>query len=68
MLVGVNESTRLFSAIADSTNDKPIQLPLISLTRPGGFVINDKYKQPKSYSGVTFAYNKERSAKLNAMI
>lgn len=66
-LTGVNESTKLFSAIADSTNDKPIQLPLIALTRPGGFVIDDKYKQPKSYDGVTFAYNKQRSAKLNSI-
>ena len=67
MLTGVNESTKLFSAIADVTNDKPIKLPLIALSRPGGFVINDKYKQPKSYDGVTFAYNRAKSAKLNAI-
>lgn len=66
-LTGVNESTRLFTTIADTSDDKPIQLPLIALSRPGGFVIEDKYKQPKSYSGVTFSHTKERSAKLNAI-
>lgn len=67
VITGVNESSRLFSAIADSTNDKPIELPLIALSRPGGFVIEDKYKQPKSYNGLKVAYNNDRGAKLNAI-
>lgn len=66
-LTGVNESTRLFSVVADTTNDKPIQLPLIALSRPGGFTIEEKYKQPKSYNGVKVSYNEQRSAKLNAI-
>lgn len=67
VVTGVNESTRLFTTIADQNNDKPIQLPLIALSRPGGFIIEEKYKQPKSYNGVKFSYNEERSAKLNAI-
>ena len=66
-LTGVNDSTKLFTTIADTNNDKPIQLPIIALSRPGGFVISDKYKQPKSYNGVTVGHTKERSAKLNAI-
>lgn len=66
-LTGVNESTRLFSTIVDQNNDKPIKLPLIALSRPGGFVIEEKYKQPKSYSGATISYNDQRGAKLNAI-
>ena len=66
-LTGVDESTRLFTTIADSNNDKPIQLPLIALSRPGGFVIEEKYKQPKSYNGVQVALNEQRGAKLNAI-
>lgn len=66
-LLGVNESTSLFSTMIDSNNDKPIQLPLIALSRPGGFSIEEKYKQPKSYNGVKVAYNEQRSAKLNAI-
>lgn len=67
MLTGVNESTLLFSRIADITNDKPIQLPLIALSRPGGFTIEDKYKQPKSHSGSKIAYNDKKGALLNAV-
>ena len=66
-VTGVDDSTQLFKTIADTTNDRPIELPLIALTRPGGFIIEEKYKQPKSYNGVRFAYNEERSAKLNAI-
>ena len=67
LLTGVNESTRLFSALADHDNDKPIKLPLIALSRPGGFVIDEKYKQPKSYNGMSVSYNEQRGAKLNAI-
>lgn len=66
-LTGVNESTALFSTISDTNNDKPIKLPIISLTRPGGFVIEEKYKQPKSYNGARVSYNEARSAKINAI-
>ena len=66
-VTGVDDSTTLFSTVLDNNDDTPLQLPLIALTRPGGFILNDKYKQPKSYSGATFAYNVDRSAKLNAI-
>ena len=67
VVTGVNESPRLFSVVAAQTNDKSIQLPLIALSRPGGFVIEEKYKQPKSYNCAKVSYNEERSAKLNAI-
>lgn len=66
-LFGVNESSRLFSVIADTTNDKPIELPLIVLSRPGGVVIKDKYKQPKSYYGKLSGYTDKAGARLNAI-
>lgn len=67
MVTGVNESTKLFTAIADMTDDKPIKLPLIALSRPGGFTIEDKYKQPKSYNGMNVAKSEQRGALLNAI-
>lgn len=67
VVTGVDESTALFSAIADQSNDKPIQLPLIALSRPGGFSIEEKYKQPKSYNGTKIAYSDKNGAKLNAI-
>ena len=66
-VTGVDESTKLFTTIVDQNNDKPIQLPLIALSRPGGFVILDKLKQPKSYNGAKVSYTEERGAKLNAI-
>ena len=66
-VMGVDESTRLFTAILDQNKDNPINLPIIALSRPGGFTIEDKYKQPKSYNGVPVAHNLERGAKLNAV-
>ena len=66
-LFGVNESSRLFSVIADSTNDKPIALPLVVLSRPGGFVIKEKYKQPKSYNGTLVGHSDSHGARLNSV-
>lgn len=67
LLTGVNESRRLFEVVADTKNDKPIELPLISLSRPGGYTIHEKYKQPKSYMGSTMIVTTETGAKLNAI-
>ena len=67
LLTGVNESRRLFEVVADTKNDKPIELPLISLSRPCGYTIHEKYKQPKSYMGSTMIVTTETGAKLNAI-
>ena len=53
-LTGINETRRLFEVVADKQNDKPIQLPLIALSRNGGYTIQEKYKQPRSYSSNEF--------------
>ena len=66
-LTGVNETRRLFEVVADKTNDKPIKLPLIALSRSGGYTIQEKYKQPKSYSGSTMIRLTDSGAKLNAI-
>lgn len=66
-VLGVDDTTKLFNMLADKSNDKPPMLPLITLSRPGGFSISEKYKQPKAYSGATLSGTQERSAKLNAV-
>lgn len=66
-LTGVNETKRLFETVIDKTNDRQIKLPLIALSRPGGYTILNRNKQPLSYNGSTFVTNKERSAKVNAI-
>ena len=66
-ITGVNDTKRLFEVVADKTNDKPIELPLIALSRAGGYTIQSKYKQPRSFMGHTMAQNDRSGAKLNAV-
>ena len=51
-ITGVNETRRLFEVVIDKNNDQPIKLPLITLSRPGGYTILNKNKQPMSYNGL----------------
>ena len=66
-LTGVNETKRLFEVVADKNNDKELKLPLIALSRNGGYTILQKYKQPKSYSGATMIQTDSYGAKMNAI-
>ena len=66
-LTGVSETRRLFEIISDTTNDKPIQLPLIALSRNGGYTIHEKYKQPKTYNGSKIVATTDGGASLNAI-
>lgn len=50
-ITGPNETRRLFEYIADTTNDKPIELPLIALRRDSTMNITVPRKRPLSYNG-----------------
>lgn len=50
-ILGVNESRRLFQQLGDITNDKPIELPLISLSRVGNMEIQNIAKKPLVFDG-----------------
>ena len=67
VITGVNESKRLFETLLDANNDKALKLPLITLSRSGGYTILNKNKQPLSYTGSTFITTVERSAKVNVI-
>ena len=66
-LTGINETRRLFEVVADTNNDKPIQFPLIALSRNGGYTIQEKYKQARSYNGNALVITTDSGAKLNAI-
>ena len=66
-LTGINETRRLFEVVADKTNDATIKLPLIALSRSGGYTIQEKYKQPRSYNGSKMIITTDTGAKLNAI-
>lgn len=66
-LTGVNETRKLFERVIDQNNDKPIELPLLALSRNGGYVILNKNKRPISYNGSPLIQGKDRSVQLNAI-
>lgn len=66
-LTGVNETKRLFEVVSDNANDATIKLPLIALSRSGGYSIQEKYKQPRSYNGSKMIVTTDSGAKLNAI-
>lgn len=67
ILTGIDETKRLFETVIDNNNDKPIQLPLIALSRPGGYSILNRNKRPLTHMGVTTVLNEQRGAKLNVV-
>ena len=68
-VVGPDETRRLFEVIADKTNDKPIQLPFIAITRNRGFQIQEfgLGKQPMSFDGLTLNANYDQASQLNSI-
>lgn len=66
-ICGVNESSRLFEVTGDTNNDNPIQLPLISISRPGGYRILNTNKKPMTFDGMRLDATELRSMQLNAV-
>lgn len=66
-ITGPSETKRLFQVVTDTTNDSPIKLPLISLTRKGGFEILSTEKRPLTFDGLDLEANKNKSMQLNAI-
>ena len=62
-----NESRRLVEVIADENYDKPIQLPIISISRVGGYEILNSNKQRMTYDGLMYESNRAKSVSLNAI-
>lgn len=56
-IMGTNETRRLFESIADMTNDRPIELPLIALTRKSTMEILNTNKQPYTHNGLKVDYS-----------
>jgi len=50
---GVDQTRRLFEVIADKNDDKPIKLPIICLSRVGGYTVTNINKRPYTYDGFT---------------
>ena len=66
-ILGVDQTSRLFRYRADTNNDKPIQLPLISLSRNPTVSIVSTSKRPLSHDSSTREYTEDKTNKLNAI-
>lgn len=66
-ITGVDETRRLFEYIADVTNDKPIELPLITLRRSSTMNILSTAKKPLTFDGWRKNNTGERGDQLNAI-
>lgn len=64
---GPGDTVQLFEISADESGDKPIKLPLISLTRPGGYTILNTNKNVRTYDGAMTDSNEEYSLTLNSI-
>lgn len=67
VVLGPDESDQLFRWKSDITNDKPIELPLVSIRRDSDITINITAKRSMSYQGKTFSSNGKCSDHLNGI-
>lgn len=66
-ILNPNDMSRLIQLKADMSNDKPLKLPVLALTRNGGYSILTPTKRPISFDGFDLHTNKDRSIQLNAI-
>ena len=62
-----NEVKRLFALYAEDSNDKPLMLPCIALSRNNDLEIEANIKTPKSYAGLKLRQNEAGTTLLNAI-
>lgn len=61
---GVDEIRDLFQVMADENNDKPIELPILTITRPKGYSIINSNKKPTTYNGIRVIQGEETASML----
>ena len=62
-----DQTSRLWEVLADESGDKPIQLPLITISRVGGYEILNGNKKRLTYDGLMLDSDGETSVNLNAI-
>lgn len=66
-ITGVNDTRRVFQVIGDKTNDEPIKLPLITLSRPAGYEILNTNKKMLTFDGALIGVSEKYGKQLNAV-
>ena len=66
-IIGPEEVRKVFEYKIDSTNDKPLKLPMIVLRRLSPITINNISKRPLTFDGHVYRVNKDRGEHLNGI-
>lgn len=66
-ILGVDQSTDLFKYRSDINNDRPIALPLISLSREPTITIMSTTKQPLTFDGLKIESENGKTNQMNAV-
>lgn len=66
-VLGPESTKQLFETQADDTNDKPLELPLITLSRNTDIELLSTTKQPRSYDGLVIEKNESTTMQLNVI-
>ncbi len=61
------DSTRLFQMVANQTDDKPLQLPLIAISRNNEIEIENTSKRMLTYDGMMLDATKKKSLQIDAV-
>lgn len=61
---GVDEIRDLLQVIADENKDKPIKLPILTITRPKGYRIINSNKKPTTYNGIRVIQGEDTASML----
>lgn len=64
---GPDETQNLIEVIADESNDKTLQLPIISISRSSGYEIINPNKKTLTYDGLLMDATTTKSINLNAI-
>ena len=64
---GVDDTKKLFQVIATKQDDKPIKLPILALTRMGGYKLLNFNRKPLTFDGLKIGLDKESGTTLNAV-
>lgn len=67
VITSPDETKRIFEYKADTTNDEPIQLPLITIRRNPRMTILNTSKQPMTFDGWKRIINSEKGSMLNGI-
>lgn len=62
-----SETLRLFQTVADLTNDKPLSLPMIAISRDSDIEVLQTNKKPLSFSGHILEANEQKVQLINGI-